>query len=530
MSLGSNSILMAGVRHGATLLLTSLLLGGVTGGSARAQEASSDSAARFYQAFRFEHEGVLGTSLDLRVRARDSAIATQAEEVALAEIERQRRILSSYDSESELRQWLLAQQPLEVSLELATVLRRSEHWRTVSGGAFDPAVARFTSLWREAQQRGELPHDDDLASRTRELTGRWSWDTTGRLVKAETTELNFDGISKGFVIDAVAERLMRLDGGLGVSVNIGGDLRVAGELEVPVRIEEPAGANQDANEWRLTLASRAMATSGPAYRGFDIAGRHFSHLIDPRSGRPVSHTVSVSVVASTAMDADALATAMSVLSVEESLELAESLSDVDCMIVLADGQVRTSPRWPGRFARDVPFALARAPLALIQEDDEEVDWNGGFELEVKFEIVQARGGRYRKPYVAVWIEDEDDFPVRTLALWYQNNGGGNRWLPNLKRWHRNDRVRALVEPIDLLETVAQASRRPGEYTLMWNGTDNAGQVVKPGEYTVYIEVSREHGTYQLMRQRMTLGDEPASAELEANAEIGSASIEYRRKQ
>ena len=84
--------------------------------------------------------------------------------------------------------------------------------------------------------------------------------------------------------------------------------------------------------------------------------------------------------------------------------------------------------------------------------------------------------------------------------------------------------------VQLLETVAQASRRPGEYTLMWNGTDNAGQVVKPGEYTVYIEVSREHGTYQLMRQRMTLGDEPASAELEANAEIGSASIEYRRKQ
>ncbi len=155
-----------------------------------------------------------------------------------------------------------------------------------------------------------------------------------------------------------------------------------------------------------------------------------------------------------------------------------------------------------------------------------------FELIVNLEInhPQAEKGRYRRPYVAIWVEDSEGKAVRTLALWVSMGGSGPfQWLPDLKQWFKSEEERKVAEKQDIFFTVARPTRLPGKYRMIWDGKDNHGKRLGGGEYTIFIEAAREHGTYQNIRQHITLSDKPFREDLKGNVEIRSASIEYRRK-
>lgn len=159
-------------------------------------------------------------------------------------------------------------------------------------------------------------------------------------------------------------------------------------------------------------------------------------------------------------------------------------------------------------------------------------WNKDLEVLVNFEINQpsAERGRYRRPYIAVWVEDPDGHAVRTLSLWVSFGGAGPfQWLPDLKRWHTADQDRKLTEKKEILFTVSRPTRPPGKYKVIWDGKDNNGKQLAGGEYTITIEAAREHGTYQSIRKVVLLDGKPFTEELKGNVEIKSASIEYRRK-
>jgi len=152
-------------------------------------------------------------------------------------------------------------------------------------------------------------------------------------------------------------------------------------------------------------------------------------------------------------------------------------------------------------------------------------WNQNFELVIGVELARINSPRYRRPYVAVWIEDKDHFPVRTLALWYDNK---QRWLPELKNWYRENQIRTMAEGTDITRTVSSATRMPGTYTLKWDGKDNEGKLVKAGTYTVNVEIAREHGGYELLRQPMNFNGTPQH-EMLASREEGSATFDYRKR-
>jgi hypothetical protein len=255
------------------------------------------------------------------------------------------------------------------------------------------------------------------------------------------------------------------------------------------------------------------------------------------------------VIAERSVDADAFAKVCNVLDPDASLRIARAFPDLECLIVTKDGRTVRTDGWH-RYERPRPAALAfggtggvggpapnSAEPAAGARDGGELpkaapSWNKEFDLVVNFEInhPEAEAGRYRRPYVAVWVEDKDGNSVRTLTLWVSMGGAGPfQWLPDLKRWYAGDLERKRHDKKELLFTIARPTRPPGKYKAIWDGKDDRGNVLPGGEYTIFVEAAREHGTYQSIRKQVILSDQPFTEELKGNVEIRSASVEYRRK-
>ncbi len=144
-----------------------------------------------------------------------------------------------------------------------------------------------------------------------------------------------------------------------------------------------------------------------------------------------------------------------------------------------------------------------------------------FELNIELELARFEG-RSPRPFVAIWVENERSEPVRTLALWYNNN----RWLPDLKRWYAKHFEKAQKQ--DFVDAVTGATRSAGKYNLNWDMKDDNGNPVEAGKYTVHIEAARERGTYQLISREIELNDEPKNIDLQGGIEISSAALIYTR--
>ena len=276
------------------------------------------------------------------------------------------------------------------------------------------------------------------------------------------------------------------------------------------------------------MKDRAVATSGHQHRGHRIEGRWYSHILDPRTGAPADAVLSASVIAERSADADALATILNVLPPSAGLRLADSLPGVACLIAGADGRLHRNAAW-NSFERPGPAADHREEVPQPAERAEG-GWGDENELLVRFEINRPQEkGRYRRPYVAVWVENEGGAVVRNLLLWVSMGGPGPfEWIPDLKRWYADDRARSKNDKFDVFQ-IAQPTRPPGEYSALWDGKDDRGRPLKAGTYTVLIEAVREHGGYGLARKQVKLADGAFVEVLKGNEEIKSATLEYRRK-
>lgn len=458
------------------------------------------------QQFRFAREDVLGTSSSLVVVAPDEATAKRAEAAVFAEVARLAGLLSTWDEHSELAR-LQRSRSGAVSPELAAVLQQAEQWRRASGGALEPGVASLTALWQAAAQRGKPPAEAELAAAAAALREPAYQLADGALtVRAPFT---LDGFAKGHIVE-LASRAAALPGVQLVSFQIGGDTRI-GPSAADVALVDPRQPAANGVPLRtLRLQDRAVASSGGYARGFDVAGVHHSHILDPRTGRPCDGVLGASVVAADVATADALATLLCVLGPTEGLQLLAKTPGAEGLVVTADGSVHESPGFAA-LTVPAPPAVAAGP------------WPPGFALQVDFTILgpaaatSGRRGGWKRPYVAVWVEDLTGAPARTLCLWIEDQ----RWLRDLRRWSRQH-----AETPEFVGLVSQATRKAGTYTLSWDGTDHEGRALAPGKYTVLIEVSREHGSYQLMKKELELGTEPASASWPDNAEIGGAKVTF----
>jgi thiamine biosynthesis lipoprotein ApbE len=464
----------------------------------------------------FHHENVLGTSLELKLKTRSNAQATKAEAAVLHEIDRENRILSAWSSTSEFSRWTRTHNtPVRVSSELFEVFSLFDRWRDETGGALDASAETAIRTWKLAAVEDRKPTKTEL-QRAVEVMQRphWKLDPVRRTAThLDDAPIALNSFAKSYIAGHAADAALAA-GATGVLLNIGGDIVLRGAITERVAITDPRAAAENDDPIDLVrLSNRTIATSGDYRRGFDIHGTHYSHIIDPRTAQPAESVLSSTVIAADPSTAGALATAFSVMTPEQSSRVAAAIPDVDYMLVLSNGRTVASRNWS---SRELP-RLVTAAYTPAKKAGPSMD------LLINLELARLDDPRYRRPYVAVWVEDGDHFPVRTLALWFQKP----RWLPELKSWYRADQVRNLAEGTDLSTTVSSATRSPGKYTLRWDGKDNAGKPVKPGKYTVMIEASREHGTYGLIKQEINWdGKTPAQFTPGGNKEIASASFDY----
>ncbi len=471
-----------------------------------------------------QFENVLGTSMEIKLIAASDRDADRAEQAALAEIKRLNGILSGYDSTSEFRRWTGTRgERVPVSAELMEVLRLWDSWRSRTGGALNPAAEAVSRVWKQAEAAGRMPTEGEMSAGAKQA-GLVQWRLEGSNLATHLTDtpLMLNSFTKSYVIEKAAAAALHSPGISGVVLNIGGDLVVRGASSDAVSVVDPRSDEENGEPLALlNIGNRAVATSGNYRRGYNIGGRHFSHIVDPRTGRTAEEIIGATVVAPRAVDAGALATAFCVLSPEESAKLAGSVAGVEYMLMRQDGTQVVSAGWHGLQAVHALSVAAMAPQARVVTAASDTP---PFELTINVEIPQAQGFGARRPYVAVWIEDKDRFPIRTIAVWFQKE----RWLNELRAWYRDDRLRALSEGKEILSSVTSATRSPGKYSFKWDLKDNSGKPVKPGRYTVLVEAAREHGGYTLDKKELDVNNEPAQAQLPPEAELGAVSLDYHK--
>jgi len=243
----------------------------------------------------------------------------------------------------------------QVSKELAVVVRTAKTISLLTGGAFDITVAPLVNLWGFGPdgRPEKIPSEQQIA----EAQSGIGFDFVQvridppalKKVKPGIT-IDLAAIAKGYCVDAVADWLEQ-NGVSDFMVEIGGEIRTGGSKpgKTPwlIGVEKPTSGGR-AVQAVIELSGRAMATSGDYRNYYEADGKRYSHIIDPVSGKPVSHSlVSVSVVEDSCTMADALATGLMVLGPEQGIKLAEKHKLSAFFIVkTADGFAETST---GRF-------------------------------------------------------------------------------------------------------------------------------------------------------------------------------------
>ncbi|MCP8898798.1 FAD:protein FMN transferase [Gilvimarinus xylanilyticus] len=256
------------------------------------------------------------------------------------ELETINQLMSTYIDDSELMRFNDApiDQWMELSEPLMEVLAISEDISERSSGAFDVTVGPLVNLWGFGPQMRpeEVPSDDELAQALA-LTGhdKLQLDVT-RARRTAPIFVDLSAVAKGYGVDWLAEILQKR-GFDHFMVEIGGEVRVAGVSPrgTPWRIavEQPTSLGGSAR-LAVALQNKAIATSGDYRNYFEVDGVRYSHTIDSKTGRPITHNLaSVTVIADTAAQADAWATALNVLGPEKALELANAEQLAVYMIV-----------------------------------------------------------------------------------------------------------------------------------------------------------------------------------------------------
>jgi thiamine biosynthesis lipoprotein len=290
----------------------------------------------------------MGTFVSMTLIHPSKDRAEEAMGEAFQEIARLSQSMSRFDEVAAVaqlnREGFLDDLPPEVT---QVVARAMDYYR-LTQQRFDITVKPVVDLFKErfADDKPTLPGKDEL-EKTLHLVGSDKISLKGRSIrfKKPGMGITLDGIAKGYIVDE-ASRILASHQIKNHLINAGGDIRTMGSRRDKkawtVAIQDPKKKQNYPDVMHLSNA--AVATSGNYEVYFDRE-KMFHHIVDPRTGVSPELSISVSVIAQTAMDADALSTSVFVMNPSQANHFVGSISGCECFVIAKGGRIFKSPGW-----------------------------------------------------------------------------------------------------------------------------------------------------------------------------------------
>jgi FAD:protein FMN transferase len=303
----------------------------------RPETASLRSATRSSRAF--------GTTVSILAWHSDERSAREALDAAFAELELVEQLMSIYRNDSELRR-LNRHGTLESPHPyLVEVLRAAQAMSQRSNGAFDITVQPLWELFAEAKRSNALPSPSDVERARQQVDWRRVRVADDRIRLTGGARITLNGIAQGYATDRAAAALRAA--GVAHALVDAGEIGALGDKPAgepwTVGIQHPR--REDAYLSLARLNGRCLATSGDYATTFSGDFR-FNHLFDPKTGVSPIELASVSVATNTAMQADALSTAVFVLGPKKGIALMSETPGADALLMLKDGRTMATKGFP----------------------------------------------------------------------------------------------------------------------------------------------------------------------------------------
>lgn len=294
-------------------------------------------------------ERLMGNHFEITVVAEDEAWAREKINMAIAEIRRIEKLLSTFDQASQTSQvnshaGIAA---VKVDQEFFDLVKRSIKISEITDGAFDISYGSIDKrLWNFDRSMTALPD----AATARQMVSLINYRNIilhekdcSIMLKEKGMRIGFGGIGKGYAAE-MAKAVLKKEAVESGIVNASGDLtawgRQANGKAWTIGIANPDQASLPFA--RLDISDMAIATSGNYEKYITINGKKYSHTINPKTGLPVTGIKSVTIISPNAEIADALATPVTIMGVKVGLQLVDQLQHVECIIIDDNNKIYSS--------------------------------------------------------------------------------------------------------------------------------------------------------------------------------------------
>jgi FAD:protein FMN transferase len=292
---------------------------------------------------------LMGNRFEISVLDDDTERATHHIDLAVAEISRIEKLLTTFNDASQTNHinHMAGIQPVKVDAEVYNLIERSIKISHITQGAFDISYGSIDkSLWNFDVNMTALPDAETARNAVRLINYQNiipDRENTTIFLKEKGMRIGFGGIGKGYAADRAKQLLQSLGVKSGI-VNAAGDLVTWGSQPNgkpwTIGIADPDHKTPAFST--LNISNMAVATSGNYEKYAIINGKKYSHTIDPKTGLPVTGIKSVTILTPSAELADALATPVMVMGVKVGLDLINQLQQVACVIIDDHNRMFTS--------------------------------------------------------------------------------------------------------------------------------------------------------------------------------------------
>jgi thiamine biosynthesis lipoprotein len=292
---------------------------------------------------------LMGNNFTITVVAGNEKTGNENINLAIEEIRRIEKLFTTYkeDSQTNLINQNAGIEPVKVDQEVFNLIERATGISKITQGAFDISYGSLDkSLWNFDKTMTSLP-DPQTAKKMIHLIDYRNIildkENTTVFLKEKEMRIGFGGIGKGYAAEMAKQLLLKNNVQSGI-INASGDLSAWGlqpnGTKWTIGVADPDSPNAAFSY--MEISNKAVATSGNYEKFITINGKKYSHTIDPKTGLPITGIKSVTIIASNAEFADAMATPIAVMGIKAGLFLIDQIPDLYCIIIDDNNKIYTS--------------------------------------------------------------------------------------------------------------------------------------------------------------------------------------------